>query len=177
MDASIGMNGAGRFGSQCGLVEGVLMFIGIYSIHKGIQKEKIINLCNNFSKGFQQNFGSLLCRELRPQRFSSGNPLHLCEDIIKRAVSYSAEFIAKSINVIIDITASRITGYSKIYGTATLDNPWRILLLLLLIRIWPLSWSCEAGKGTVRIIYAFLCAFHGKKAFIIPDNSKYYPLN
>ncbi len=100
MDASTGMNGAGRFGSQCGLVEGVLMFIGIYGIHKGIQKEKIIDLCNNFSKGFQQNFGSLLCRELRPQGFSSSNPPHLCEDITKRAVSYSVEFIAKSINLL-----------------------------------------------------------------------------
>ena len=30
IDSAIGMHGAGKYGAQCGLVEGSLMFIGIY---------------------------------------------------------------------------------------------------------------------------------------------------
>jgi hypothetical protein len=30
VNSAIGMHGAGRFGAQCGLVEGSLMFIGIF---------------------------------------------------------------------------------------------------------------------------------------------------
>jgi len=97
MEAAIGMNGAGRFGSQCGLVEGALMFIGIYGSYKGHEKEEIVRFCNEFSKEFQQIFGSLLCRELRPQGFSSDNPPHICEAITQRAVDYSSDFISKKL--------------------------------------------------------------------------------
>ncbi len=30
VNAAIGMHGAGEYGAQCGLVEGTLMFLGIY---------------------------------------------------------------------------------------------------------------------------------------------------
>jgi len=29
LDAAVGMHGAGKYGAQCGLVEGSLMFIGL----------------------------------------------------------------------------------------------------------------------------------------------------
>jgi C_GCAxxG_C_C family probable redox protein len=96
-EAAIGMNGAGRFGSQCGLVEGSLMFIGIYGSKKEMDKSEIIELCHRFSSGFQQKFGSLLCRDLRPEGFHPDNPPHLCEKITQLAVLFVAEFILKEI--------------------------------------------------------------------------------
>ena len=94
LDAAFGLN-AGRLGSQCGLAEGGLMFIGIYGQQKELALQDISELCHNFSSGFQAEFGSVLCKELRPQGFSPDYPLHLCEDITKQAITFSAEFIAK----------------------------------------------------------------------------------
>jgi len=94
LDGAFGLN-AGRFGSQCGLVEGALMFIGIYGQQKGLELQGITELCHKFSSEFQAEFGSILCKELRPQGFSPNNPPHLCEKITKRAVVFSAEFISK----------------------------------------------------------------------------------
>lgn len=96
IDAAFGLN-AGRLGSQCGLVEGALMFIGIYGQQKGLKLQGITELCHRFSSDFQDEFGSLLCKELRPQGFSPDNPPHLCENITKRAVTFSTEFISKEI--------------------------------------------------------------------------------
>lgn len=94
MDAAFGLN-AGRLGSQCGLVEGALLFIGIYGQQQGLTPQGITALCHQFSSNFQTEFGSVLCKELRPQGFNPTNPPHLCETITKRAIAFSAEFIAE----------------------------------------------------------------------------------
>ncbi|MCC5464011.1 C-GCAxxG-C-C family protein [Pelosinus sp. Bkl1] len=64
--AAFGLN-AGRWGSQCGLVEGALLFFGVYGSQNSVNKEKITDLCHKFCSEFQACFGSLLCKELRPQ--------------------------------------------------------------------------------------------------------------
>ena len=94
-DAATGMHGAGSFGAQCGLVEGSLMFIGIYGNNKGIGHEQIVALCYKYANNFQQQFGSLLCKDLRPQGFEPENPQHLCEEKTKTAINFSADFIGK----------------------------------------------------------------------------------
>ena len=94
MAATYGLN-AGRLGSQCGLVAGALMFIGIYGQQKGLDSQGTTELCHKFSSSFQAEFGSVLCKELRPQGFSPDYPLHLCEQITKQAITFSAEFIWK----------------------------------------------------------------------------------
>ena len=93
IEAAYGLN-AGRFGLQCGLIEGTLLFIGVYGCAKGITFQDIAELCYKFSSEFQDKFGSVLCKELRAQGFSPDNPPHLCENITKRAVCFSAEFIS-----------------------------------------------------------------------------------
>jgi len=92
IEAAYGLN-AGRLCSQCGLVEGTLMFIGVYGQQKGLDSQDIAELCHKFSCEFQAKFGSVLCKELRPQGFSPDHPPHLCEDLTKRAAVFSAEFI------------------------------------------------------------------------------------
>lgn len=92
-DAAAGMHGAGGFGAQCGLVEGALLFIGILGNHKGLDPEKIVSLCHGFACAFQQQFGSLQCKELRPQGFRPENPPHLCEEKTTTAINFSIGFI------------------------------------------------------------------------------------
>jgi C_GCAxxG_C_C family probable redox protein len=96
-DAAIGLPGAGRFGAQCGLVEGSLMFIGIYGNTRGFEHEQIVALCNKFASTFQQRFSSLQCKDLRPQGFKPENPPHLCEGRTKKVIIFSAQFIVDEI--------------------------------------------------------------------------------
>jgi C_GCAxxG_C_C family probable redox protein len=93
IDAATGLPGGGKFGAQCGLVDGPLMFIGILGKERGIENEKIANCCYNFSKEFQQNFGSLICKDLRPQGFKPENPPHLCEELTNSAIEFAVNHI------------------------------------------------------------------------------------
>ncbi|SNS52293.1 C_GCAxxG_C_C family probable redox protein [Anaerovirgula multivorans] len=93
IDSAIGMHGAGKFGAQCGLVEGSLMFLGIFGRGKGVSQEIIISICYDFADNFQEEFRSLVCRELRPEGFKDDNPPHLCEDLTKRAVKFTVNYI------------------------------------------------------------------------------------
>lgn len=95
--SAIGMHGAGSFGAQCGLVEGSLMLIGILGKEKEVSTEGIINLCYSFAEEFEEKFGSLLCKQLRPQGFKSDNPPHLCEGLTNQAVKFTAEYLERRI--------------------------------------------------------------------------------
>lgn len=95
INSAIGMHGAGGFGAQCGLVEGSLMFIGIWGREKGLSDETIINLCYCFAQEFEKKFNSMLCMQLRPQGFKPDNPPHLCEGLTKRAVKFTAKYLEK----------------------------------------------------------------------------------
>jgi C_GCAxxG_C_C family probable redox protein len=93
VDAGIGMPGAGRYGAQCGLVGSSLMFIGILGRERGLQPRDIVNTCHEFTKGFEQEFGNLNCRDLRPQGFKPDNPPHLCEEITKKAIMFTVNYL------------------------------------------------------------------------------------
>jgi len=93
LDAVIGIPGAGRYGAQCGLVASALMFIGIKGKENGLQHEEIVTICNNFAREFEKEFGSLNCRDLRPQGFKPENPPHLCEEITKKTVKFTLDFL------------------------------------------------------------------------------------
>jgi len=97
INSTIGLNGAGRYGAQCGLVEGVLISIGIIGKNNDLPNEFIINQCRNFAQKFEKKFGSLLCQKLRPQGFSKNIPPNLCEKITKKALLLSVEFIEDNI--------------------------------------------------------------------------------
>ncbi len=93
--SAIGMHGAGGFGAQCGLVEGSLMLIGILGKEKGVPKEEIIHVCYCFAQEFEEKFGSLSCKKLRPQGFKADNPPHLCEGLTNQAVQFTAEYLER----------------------------------------------------------------------------------
>jgi len=92
-DAAVGMHGAGGCRAQCSLVEGTLMFLGILGRAKGLADQEIIQLCCRYSGNFEEQFSSLLCRELRPEGFGSDQPPHLCKGLNCWSVAFSAAFI------------------------------------------------------------------------------------
>jgi C_GCAxxG_C_C family probable redox protein len=98
VDGAIGMHGAGKYGAQCGLVEGGLMFLGIYGRMKNTADEIIVDLCRDFATRFEAEFSSLQCSVLRPQGFQPNNPPHLCQGITNRAVEFTACFIDEFIH-------------------------------------------------------------------------------
>ena len=93
MDAALGMHGAGLFRAQCGLVEGGLMFIGIYGKKCGRSDADIVSLCHEYASQFTREFGSLTCRELRPGGFRDDDPPHMCEGLTCRAITFAYEFM------------------------------------------------------------------------------------
>lgn len=95
-DSATGLNGAGRYGAQCGLVEGCLMFIGIIGEKHNFKKEEILTICRDFARDFQKKFGSVLCSNLRPKIVTS-NSIHLCENLTKDAVLFVMDFLKSRI--------------------------------------------------------------------------------
>lgn len=88
----IGIPGAAKNGSLCGLVSGGIVFIGIYGSILGIEKDEINMLCQNYSEGFIRKFRSIECSILRPEGFNKDNPPHLCENLTKEAVIFAIDF-------------------------------------------------------------------------------------
>lgn len=95
-NAALGMHGAGGFRAQCGLVEGALMFIGLYFTHIGKSEVQVIELCYRFAEAFTGYFGSLLCYDLRPQGFHPGDEPYQCQDLAGRAIIFAYDFMLKA---------------------------------------------------------------------------------
>jgi hypothetical protein len=94
LDAALGMHGAGGYRAQCGLVEGALMFVGVVAKAEGLSDDVIVQACYNYAEQFELRFGSLLCRELRPEGFKPDNPPHLCEELTRDAVLFDVSFVS-----------------------------------------------------------------------------------
>lgn len=97
IDSALGMHGAGKYGAQCGLVEGTLLFIGILGRARSHSDDKIIETCNQFAESFEKQFTSILCSELRPQGFYPDQPPHLCADVTFEALCFIDDFIQKTL--------------------------------------------------------------------------------
>jgi len=89
-DAALAMHGAGKYGAQCGLVEGTIMFMGVFGRQNNIHDHDTIDACREFARKFESRFGSLLCSMLRPEGFNEDNPLHMCEQITCEAIEFAA---------------------------------------------------------------------------------------
>ncbi|WP_456387409.1 C-GCAxxG-C-C family (seleno)protein [Desulfolithobacter sp.] len=95
--AAIGMHGAGRYGAQCGLVEGGLLFAGILGRKQGLTNRDIALTCHRFAETFEKKFSSLRCARLRPGGFRANDPPHLCEPLTVRAIAHCIDFLARTI--------------------------------------------------------------------------------
>ena len=68
IDAALGMHGAGKYGAQCGLVEGTLMFLGIIGRGKGIPDDKIVRPDQESSRRIL----NLIMQDTTPRGISPG---------------------------------------------------------------------------------------------------------
>ena len=93
--SALGLHGAGGYRAQCGLVEGTLMFIGIYLHMLKKTEAEIVTACYDFAAAFEGAFGSLRCCELRPTGFSENDPPHLCEKLTCRGIEFAYQYILK----------------------------------------------------------------------------------
>ena len=91
--SAVGLHGAGGYRAQCGLVEGALMFIGIYLHKMGKTEDEIVSACYNFASAFEKIFGSLRCFELRPTGFSESDPPHMCENLTCKGIGFAYQYI------------------------------------------------------------------------------------
>lgn len=94
--AAIGLHGAGGYRAQCGLVEGGLMFIGIYYQLQGKSENEIASTCFEYAQAFEQKFGSLRCYDLRPNGFTPNDPPHMCENLTCEAIDFAYRFIVEN---------------------------------------------------------------------------------
>ena len=91
--SAVGLHGAGGYRAQCGLVEGALMFIGIYLHDLEKSEEEIVSACYKFASAFEKIFGSLRCLELRPTGFSENDPPHMCENLTCNGILFAYQYI------------------------------------------------------------------------------------
>lgn len=93
LNATIGLHGAGGYRAQCGLVEGGLMFLGIYFHEREKTDVQIASICYDYADEFTKKFGSLKCYVLRPNGFTDQDPPHACEALTCKAILFAYEFI------------------------------------------------------------------------------------
>jgi C_GCAxxG_C_C family probable redox protein len=94
LDSAVGMVGAGKYGAQCGIVEGGLMFISIYCRENNIEKKELFKLCYDWTQTFEEEMGSIVCKGLRPFPFTPEDaPKHLCVPITVKGVNLAVDFI------------------------------------------------------------------------------------
>ncbi len=91
--SAAGLHGAGGYRAQCGIVEGSLMFMGIYLHMLGRTDPEIVAACHDFAAAFDRTFGSLRCLELRPTGFSENDPPHMCEQLTCDGIGFAYQFI------------------------------------------------------------------------------------
>ena len=99
ISSATGMNGAGKFGAQCGLLEGTLMFLGILGKELKYTKENITEICYDFTKNFEGEYESLLCSRLRPEGFPKDKEIHRCEGLTKVELKFAVEYIENFYNI------------------------------------------------------------------------------
>ena len=104
-DAALGMHGAGGNGAQCGLVEGSLLFLGIFGRANRLPDDTTVELCKEFAQAFEARFSSLQCNILRPEGFTPDNPPHLCENLTCETTAFAISFINSKAELLNQTTA------------------------------------------------------------------------
>lgn len=95
VSAGIGLHGAGGYRAQCGLVEGALMFIGIYVTSLGKREDEVVQACYDYASAFEKEFGSLKCFDLRPTGFREEDPPHMCEELTCKALRFAYKYMCE----------------------------------------------------------------------------------
>lgn len=99
-ESAVPMVGAGKYGAQCGILEGTMMFSSIYAKQHGVDNKTIMSMIYKWSEMFEKEMGSLVCKGLRPYPFTPEDaPKHLCEPITVKGVGLAVKFITEVIEL------------------------------------------------------------------------------
>ena len=71
--SAAGLHGAGGYRAQCGIVEGSLMFMGIYLHMLGRTDHEIVAACHDFAAAFDRTCGRMRRRLKAGKYFLSGS--------------------------------------------------------------------------------------------------------
>ena len=97
-DSAIAMHGAGKYGAQCGILDGAMMFITIYGKQRGLTKTVMVGLVHDWAALFEQEMGSIVCKGLRPFPLTPEDaPKHLCEPITVKGVKLAVKYIKEAV--------------------------------------------------------------------------------
>jgi len=99
VELSFALSGISKHGAQCGLVEGVLVMIGLIGHRQGLDKEVLAEICSDFLKQYDQKHGSLRCKELRLGGFNDDDPPNLCEGLTATSITDAALFLSERFNI------------------------------------------------------------------------------
>jgi C_GCAxxG_C_C family probable redox protein len=91
---SASMNGGGRAGAQCGILEAGLFVLSLlYGRHSEKQsREPLQSLAFQLTKKFETEYKNLLCRDIRPEGFSTTQPRGLCTERIICGIFFLLDF-------------------------------------------------------------------------------------
>ena len=94
LSISASMNGGGRAGAQCGILEAGLFVLSLlYGRHSEKQsREPLQSLAFQLTKKFETEYKSLLCRDIRPEGFYSTQPRGLCTERIIYGIFFLLDF-------------------------------------------------------------------------------------
>ena len=93
LDVAVGMESEGRYSSQCGLLGGCLMFIGIYGRKSGMHDKVISEACDSCASKFEAKFGSIKCIKLRSEHVPAENFSQRHEPLTRHGIEFAVTFI------------------------------------------------------------------------------------
>ena len=71
------------------------MYLGLYGHAHGLPDEEVVAACCTYARAFEERFGSLQCRELRPEGFHPDGPPHLCEGLTCQAILFDIAHVSE----------------------------------------------------------------------------------
>ena len=91
------MNGGGRAGAQCGILEAGLLILALCYGRDTYKKSRdpLQKYAYQLTKEFEIYYKGTLCRKIRPEGFSPHQPLNLCNQRILHGIQFLLDFLKK----------------------------------------------------------------------------------
>jgi hypothetical protein len=99
------------------------MFIGLVADREGIGTIEMWQACADFASDFEKRFGSLRCKELRPEGFNDDDPPHVCEVLTVESIVFSARFVADWFGIEMKLPESKPADHRSIRSDASATRP------------------------------------------------------
>lgn len=96
LHGTIGLHSTTEYGGQCGLLEGLLIFVGIYGREKNYSNNEIVRHCAKLTRKFDNLFRTLSCHDLKGASKKIFESPHSCENITIDIVLLTKKYIDKN---------------------------------------------------------------------------------